>query len=78
MRIEVTRQLGAFDHILNSERQHSVSIAYIARHTGGEPSVREPGKCSRIGWFTLDELPTPLSMITVANVRKLRSDLSQP
>jgi 8-oxo-dGTP diphosphatase len=76
MTIEVTGQLGAFDHILLGEHQHWVSITYLARHTGGEPSIREPRKCSEIGWFTPDALPTPLSVITYANLHRLRSQPS--
>lgn len=72
MTIEVTGQLGAFDHILLDEHQHWVSITYLARHTGGEPFLREPGKCSRLGWFAPDALPAPLSVITLANLRALR------
>lgn len=72
MTIEVTSQLGAFDHILRSEGQHWVSITYVARHTGGEPSIRKPGKCSEIGWFAPDALPTPLSKITSSNLLQLR------
>lgn len=72
MTIEVTGQLGAFDHVLVGERQHWVSITYLARHSGGEPSIREPDKCSKIGWFAPDALPAPLSVITLANLRRLR------
>lgn len=71
--IEVTGQLGAFDHVMPGERQHWVSITYLARHSGGEPTIREPAKCSEIGWFAADALPTPLSVITLANLQKLRS-----
>jgi len=72
MTIEVISQLGAFDHILLAERQHWVSITYLARHTGGEPSIREPSKCSEIGWFAVENVPAPLSMITLANLARLR------
>ena len=72
MAVEITGQLGAFDHILPAEGQHWVSVAYLARDAGGEPTIREPGKCSQIGWFDLDALPEPLSAISVANLRRLR------
>ena len=71
MSIEVTGQLGAFDHILPSEHEHWVSVTFLARYSGGEPSIREPDKCSEIGWFAPDALPAPLSVITLANVRRL-------
>jgi 8-oxo-dGTP diphosphatase len=72
MTIEVTDQLGAFDHILAAESQHWVSVTFLARVAGGEPVIREPGKCSQIGWFGLDALPEPLSDITVTNLNRLR------
>ena len=71
MTIEVTGQLGAFDHILFSELEHWVSITYLAQHSSGEPSIREPSKCSEIGWFVPGALPSPLSAITSSNVRRL-------
>lgn len=74
MRIEVTGQLGAFDHLLPDEGQHWVSVTYLARHVAGEPQIAEPAKCSAIGWFRLDELPSPLSRITVANVAAYRGE----
>ncbi len=73
MRIEITGQLGAFDHLLpgEGEGEHWVSVTYLARHSGGEPVIREPLKCSEIGWFPLDALPAPVSVITRSNVRRL-------
>ena len=73
MTIEITGQLGAFDHILPGEHQHWVSVTYLARHIGGEPSIREPSKCSELGWFATDALPGPLSVISLANLRRLRA-----
>ena len=71
--IEVTSQLGAFDHILFGAREHEhwVSVTYLAQYSGGEPRIREPSKCSEIGWFVPGALPSPLSAITSANVGRL-------
>src|ERR1700753_3073280 len=44
--VEINAQLGALDHILPAEGQHWVSVTYLARAAGGEPTIREPGKCS--------------------------------
>ena len=73
--IEVTGQLGAFDHLLPDEHEHWVSVTFLARPVGGEPVIREPDKCSEIGWFELDALPAPLSVITQANLRGLTTTL---
>ena len=66
--IVVESLLHVDDHILPDEGQHWVSPTFIARITSGEPSILEPEKCSAIGWFSLDDLPTPLSVITAKDV----------
>lgn len=72
MVIAVEALLGVDDHILPDEGQHWVSPTYIARHVSGQPRILEPGKCAAIGWFSLDALPSPLSVITQANVETYR------
>lgn len=72
IRIEVTGSLGAFDHILEQERQHWVAVTYLARIASGTPTIREPAKCSQIGWFHFDTLPDPLSEISRANLDAFR------
>lgn len=72
MDIEVRELLGVFDHILPEEGQHWVSATYLASHTGGVPVIREVGKCTDIGWFTLRELPSPLTQITKQNIAEFR------
>ncbi|MCO8277389.1 NUDIX domain-containing protein [Actinoplanes sp. TRM 88003] len=55
--VEVTGLIGVSDHILPAEGQHWVSPSYTARQVGGIPTIREPAKCTEIGWFRLDSLP---------------------
>ncbi|GBE92261.1 NUDIX domain-containing protein [Nostoc cycadae] len=74
MQIEVKDILGVFDHILLEEKQHWISITYIALHFTGEPRINEPNKCESIGWFTLEDLPQPLSKITQLNLHTYLSD----
>jgi len=66
--IDIVGQLHFADHILPEEGQHWVSATFIAYLAEGEPQIREPHKCSAIGWFRLEDLPTPLSQITQADV----------
>lgn len=68
MEVEATGLLGVFDHLLPEEGQHWVSATFLAKHVGGTPEIREPGKCLEIGWFRLDALPRPLSRITEENL----------
>jgi 8-oxo-dGTP diphosphatase len=69
MTIEIVELLGVNDHILVKEREHWLSPTFIARHISGLPTILEPEKCTAIGWFRLDHLPTPLSQVTRDDVR---------
>lgn len=69
MEIVVERLLHVVDHLLPVEGQHWVSPTFLARHTGGEPRIVEPEKCSAIGWFPLLALPSPLSVATAEDMR---------
>lgn len=70
MEIEVVDLLDVSDHILPDEGQHWVSPTFLARHTAGTPRILEPEKCTAIGWFALDKLPAPLSLVTQDDLRE--------
>jgi 8-oxo-dGTP diphosphatase len=72
MTIKLGELLGVNDHILEREQQHWVSPTFLARHVAGTPQILEPGKCSEIGWFSLTDLPEPLSQVTMDDVRMYR------
>ncbi|GIL13115.1 MAG: DNA mismatch repair protein MutT [Chloroflexota bacterium] len=62
--IRVEDLLTVTDHILPDERQHWVSPSFICRILEGTPTIREPEKCSAIGWFALDAMPDDLTLVT--------------
>ena len=66
--IQVGELLDVVDHILPQEQQHWVSPTFLCRITSGEPRVREPDKCSAIGWFHPGEVPQPLSRVSRENL----------
>jgi mutator protein MutT len=66
--IEVGALLDVVDHILPHEGQHWVSPTYICRVIAGEPVIREPEKCSEIGWFEVSEVPEELTVISKLNL----------
>ncbi len=70
MEIEVGPLLDVVDHILAEEGQHWVSPTYICKPAGGTsaPSIREPGKCTEIGWFAPDQMPEDLTVISRHNL----------
>jgi len=75
--IIVGELLDLVDHLLPEEGQHWVSPTYLCQITGAAPQILEPEKCSAIGWFALDELPSAISQITLKNLvnyRRLLSD----
>lgn len=59
--IEIDEQLPAHDHVLPDENQHWVTNVFKAHIVTGTPTIQEPEKCSEIGWFSLDKLPSPIA-----------------
>ncbi len=60
--------IGAVDFLcplevlVEADRQHWISMIYVAREFAGEPQLTEPEKLSDMGWFDLSDLPQPLSL----------------
>lgn len=73
--IQVGELLDVVDHILVDEKQHWVSPTYICQIISGEPEIKEPEKCSQIGWFFPDEVPDELYMISRQNLEHYRKFL---
>jgi 8-oxo-dGTP diphosphatase len=67
--IEVGALLDVVDHILPEEGQHWVSPTYLCKPLSGEPVIQEPGKCTAIGWFAIDQIPDELTVISRHNLR---------
>ena len=70
--IEVAELLDVVDHILVDEKQHWVSPTYLCRIVSGTPEIKEPEKCSQIGWFSPEEVPDELSVISQENLAHYR------
>ena len=72
--IKLLYQFPAQTHLIPKEKQHWVPSCFIAKIINGQtPGILEPEKCEAIGWFSLENLPKPLSIITkldLANYRK--------
>jgi len=46
--------------LFERERRHYVTLFVIAMDVAGEPTVREPAKCTQWAWFQWSALPDPL------------------
>lgn len=50
---------NARDYLLKDEK-HIVNLVFVASWRNGEPQNLEPEKCEETGWFSLNQLPSPL------------------
>jgi 8-oxo-dGTP diphosphatase len=60
--------------ITETDRQHWISLIYLARDIVGEPQLMEPDKLSDFGWFEREDLPSPLSAFAQAAIFHLAKD----
>ena len=72
--------LEVCNHIIPEEKQHWVAPTFITKHVSGEPKIMEPGKIESIGWFSLDNIPEPLTISSQQNYEtyKKRFGLKSP
>ena len=73
--IEVVKQLPAHDHLIPKEKQHWVATSFLAKIKKGQtPTILEPEKCDDLGWFDLDSLPKPLSIVTQLDLDRYKKN----
>jgi len=75
--IMVGELLDVVDHILPEEGQHWISPTFLCKIVKGEPVIKEPGKCSQIGWFPPEAAPGQLTKITQENLKHYRIRFSR-
>jgi len=75
--IVLQRQLTAVDHFIPADGQHWVTNGFVAKIAPKQkPRIMEPHKHVALGWFKLDDLPSPLSISTPLHLQALaRMDL---
>lgn len=67
--IEIIDLLDVCNHILPNEKQHWVSPSFVARLLSGESKIMEPEKTEAIGWFSINEIPKPLTEASAHNYK---------
>ena len=71
--VDIVRQLPAADEIIPEEKQHWVSIPFLVKsRSKQEPKILEPEKADDMQWFSLDNLPTPMSPVTQGDIEKYK------
>jgi 8-oxo-dGTP diphosphatase len=76
--IMLVEQLPAANHIIPKDHQHWVPTTFLAKIRGKkQPRIVEPEKCDEIGWFSLNKLPSPLSIITKIDVAWYKKNKSK-
>lgn len=71
IRIVADRLLCVIDQIDRDRAEHWIAPVYRVEDFEGEPAIREPDALAALGWFALDDLPTPLTVATVQAVSAL-------
>lgn len=60
--IEILFLLSLTDDIMPEEKQHWVTPQFLCNIVGGTLENKEPHKCEALQWFSLDTLPSPLTL----------------
>lgn len=63
-------------HVNGSGPEPRLGLFFTATAWTGEPTNREPEKCSGLGWFDLDELPEDLIEYPAAGIEAYRRGIS--
>jgi len=54
--------------------KHYLDVSFTAKIVAGKPQICEPDKIEEIGWFSLDQLPSPLFPPVQAVLDAIKSD----
>jgi len=75
--VEIIDLLHVADEIIVKDKQHWVATSFVVKIKRGQtPMIMEPEKCDAIGWFGLDKLPRPLSLITKLDLKEYKKRYS--
>ncbi|MFD1744117.1 NUDIX domain-containing protein [Rhizobium helianthi] len=74
LKIGSVRFLCLSEQLIEADRQHWISVIYLAEDVAGEARLAEPDKLSEFGWFSPDKLPSPLSAFAKAAVAALAAN----
>ncbi|AAY60415.1 NUDIX domain-containing protein (plasmid) [Bacillus cereus] len=72
--IKLESLLCVTDHIIKEQEVHWVCPTYIATVNDGVVKRMEPDKILEIGWFSLNDLPKPLTLTTIKALEAYRKE----
>lgn len=75
LHISSLRLLVNVNHFDVEQDAHWLAGVYLATSFKGEAQLVEPDKHAELGWFSLDNLPTPLTQATEQAISALREQL---
>lgn len=76
--IEIIELLQVVDEFLPKDKQHWVGTSYLVKIKGKrKPRIMEPNKHDEIGWFSLDNLPSPMSWVTNSDINCYKKRLAR-
>jgi len=55
--------------IFDKEGKHYITLFILSSYDSGNPTIKEPDKTEEIGWFSFENLPTPL-FVPIENLLK--------
>lgn len=73
LRIGKIEFLAVSEQVFEIDRHHWLSVIYQTRDISGEARVTEPDRLPEFGWFSLDNLPAPLSRFAADAVHCLKA-----
>jgi 8-oxo-dGTP diphosphatase len=72
--IKIVKLLGVTNHILEQEKTHWVSPAFLAQIIGNQTPLNvETGSHQDLRWFSINELPHNITLTTLKALKYLRS-----
>jgi len=76
--IEILGILQVVDEMLPADKQHWIGTSYLVRIKGNQkPKIMEPKKHDDIGWYSLDDLPNPISWVTKSDIGCYKKSLGR-
>lgn len=63
-------------HVNGSGRESRLGLFFETRRWVGDPTNREPDKCSAVGWFPLNGLPDQLIAYSASGIQAYRDGLT--